>query len=82
MKGRQADADTIILTRNEMLVALNKREDYYLAIVRVRDGTVESLHYVQDPLAKAVSGDVLFGQVAIVFKLEELLSLETTETVR
>jgi hypothetical protein len=47
----------------------------------VRDETVESLDYVQDPLAKALSGDVLFGQVAIVFKLADLLALETAETV-
>ena len=52
-----------------------------MAIARVRDETVESLHYVQDPLAKALSGDVLFGQVAIVFKLADLLALETAETV-
>jgi hypothetical protein len=82
VKGREADADTIIVTRNEMLVALNKRKDYYLVIARVRDETVESLHYVQDPLARALSGDVLFGQVAIVFKLADLLALETAESVK
>ena len=82
VKGRQADADTIIVTRNEALVALNKRKDYYLAIARVRDETVESLHYVQDPLARVLSGDVLFAQVAMVFRLDDLLALETAEAVR
>jgi hypothetical protein len=58
VKGRRADADTIGITRNEMLVALNKREDYCLAIALVRDDKVESLHYVQDPLAHLLAGDV------------------------
>lgn len=82
VKGRHADADTIILTRNELLVALNKRKDYYLAIARVREEQIESLHYVQDPLARALSGEVLFGQVAMVFKLSDLLALETAEAVQ
>jgi len=82
VKGRHADADTITITRNELLVALNKRDDYYLAIARIRGDDVESLHYIQDPLARALSGDVLFGQVAMVFKLDELLGLETVQVVR
>jgi hypothetical protein len=83
VKGRHVDADTITITRNEMLVALNKRNDYHLAIARVRDDDgIESLHYVQDPLARALGGDVLFGQVAMVFKMDELLGLETAQIVR
>jgi len=82
VKGRQADADTVIVTRNEMLVALNKRNDYYLTVVRTRAVAVEPLHYVQDPLGRIVSGDIVFGQVAVVFKLSELLALETAESPR
>jgi superfamily II DNA or RNA helicase len=81
VKGRRADADTVVITRNELLVALNKREDYYMAVALVRDDAVESLHYIQDPLAHMLSGDVQFGLVAMVLKLSELLSLETAEVV-
>ncbi len=82
VKGRRADADTITVTKNELLVALNKRQDYYLAVALVRDDAVVSLHYVQDPLGRALSGDVVFGQVAMVFKISDLLGLETVEAVR
>lgn len=82
VKGRQADADTIIVTRNEALVALNKRRDYYLAIARVRNETVESLHYVQDPLAHMLTGDVQFGLVAMVLKLSELLKPTRAQKAR
>lgn len=82
VKGRRADADTVVVTRNEMLVALNKRDDYYMAIVRVDGDSVRSIHYVQDPLAHMLSGDVQFGMVAMVLKLSDLLNLGTAETVR
>jgi len=83
VKGRHVDADTITITRNELLVALNKRDDYYLAIARIRDDDrVDSLHYIQDPLARALSGDVLFGQVAMVFRLDELLAMASAKPMR
>jgi hypothetical protein len=83
VKGRHVNADTVTITRNELLVALNKRDDYHLAIARVRDDDgIESLHYIQDPLERALSGDVLFGQVAMIFKIEELLDLQTAQAVR
>jgi hypothetical protein len=83
VKGRHVDAETITITRNELLVALNKRADYYLAVARVGSGdAVESLHYVRDPLARALSGDTQFGLVSVVLKLDDLLGLETAELVK
>src|SRR5207244_266604 len=38
VKGRRAGADTICVTRNEILTALNKPEDFILAIVEVDQG--------------------------------------------
>ena len=38
VKGRVHDADTITVTRNEILYSLNKPDDYRLAIVEFLDG--------------------------------------------
>jgi hypothetical protein len=36
VKGRSEGADTITVTKNEILAGLNKPEDYHLAVVEVR----------------------------------------------
>ncbi len=63
-------------------MALNKREDYYLAIARVRGEAVESLDYVQDPLAHMLTGDARFGLVAMVLELSELLKPTSAQKAR
>ncbi len=82
VKGRQADADIVHITKNEWLVALNKRGMFILAIGRVRDNQVESLHYIRDPMARAVAGDLTFGVTGIDLNINELLKLETVEAIR
>lgn len=82
VKGRQADADSVHVTRTEWLVALNKRDMFVLAIARVRDTKVESLHYVRDPMARAIAGDLGFGITGIDLKIDDLLKLETAEAIR
>ena len=77
VKGRQADADSVHITKNEWLVALNKRDMFILAIGRVRDGQIESLHYIRDPMARAIAGDITFGVTGIDLSIDELLKLET-----
>ncbi len=81
VKGRQADADTVHVTRTEWLVALNKRDMFVLAIGRVRDNQVESLHYIRDPMARAIAGDLTFGLTGIDLSISELLKLETAEAI-
>ena len=52
VKGRRADAETVTVTRNETLVALNSRDqahDYILAIVLVERGYAQRTAYVTDP---------------------------------
>ena len=83
VKGRHVDADTVHVTKNEWLVALNKREMFVLAIVRVKDGTVVGKpHYIRDPMARAISGDLTFGITGIDLSIPELLKLEDTGAVR
>jgi len=82
VKGRQADADIVHITKNEWLVALNKREMFILAIGRVRDNAVESLHYIHDPMGPAVAGDLTFGITGIDLNIDELLNSETAVTMK
>ncbi len=49
VKGRRADADSITITRNEMLAAFNAAEKYILAVVLVRQNFVDKPLYVPNP---------------------------------
>ncbi len=51
VKGRQKGADTITVTRNEILYALNQADKFVLAIVLVDDETdeVDGPHYLRNP---------------------------------
>ncbi|MDD5701026.1 MAG: helicase-related protein [Dehalococcoidales bacterium] len=77
VKGRVADANTIHITKNEWLVALNKREMFILAIGRIRNDEIEDLHYISDPMARAIAGDLTFGLTGIDLSINDLLKLET-----
>jgi SNF2 family DNA or RNA helicase/predicted nucleotidyltransferase len=48
VKGRVAAADTFTVTRNEILTALNKPEQFVLALVRV-DGDETEVRYLTEP---------------------------------
>jgi len=83
VKGRHADADTVHVTKNEWLVALNKREMFILAIVLVRDGSVaEPPHYIRDPMARVVAGDLTFGVTGVDLSIKELLEMEKAEVTQ
>lgn len=50
VKGRVKGADTITVTRNEILYALNQADKFVLAIVLVEeDGSVDGPYYVREP---------------------------------
>ena len=49
VKGRSAAARTITVTRNEILTALNKPDDYLLALVRFGDDDSHELTYLRRP---------------------------------
>ena len=52
VKGRISSADTITVTRNEVLTALNMPDDYILAIVEFLDSDRHRVHYVRQPFKK------------------------------
>lgn len=49
VKGRITGADTVTLTRNELLTALNTRERFILALVDVSPHGTEQVRYLRDP---------------------------------
>ena len=70
VKGRISGADTVTVTRNEILYSLNKPEDFILAIVEFHDDESHRVHYVRRPFQK----DPDFGVTSVNYSLPELLA--------
>ena len=69
VKGRVVGAETVTITRNEILTALNKPDDFILAFVEVNDGRDLRLHHVHRPIAKEPD----FGVTSIKYNLNALI---------
>jgi hypothetical protein len=69
VKGRLKGAETITVTKNEILTGLNKPEDFILAIVEV-DGDKTTPYYIHQPFQREPD----FGVTSVNYKLTELLS--------
>jgi SNF2 family DNA or RNA helicase len=70
VKGRIKGATTVTITKNEILTALNKPEDYILAIVEV-DETNTKVYYLQQPFR--IEPD--FAVTSVNYSLQELLAV-------
>jgi SNF2 family DNA or RNA helicase len=70
VKGRHVDGRTITVTKNEILTALNKPEDFILAVVQVRGDCTETPRYVRRPFAKEPD----FGVTSVNYDIGELLA--------
>ncbi|SEO85360.1 protein NO VEIN domain-containing protein [Aquisalimonas asiatica] len=70
VKGRAAGAETVTVTRNEILTALNKPDAYILAIVEVSDGAASDPRYLRAPFRSEPD----FHAVSVTYKLNELLT--------
>ena len=76
VKGRIEGAETVTITKNEILTALNKPDDYILAIVEVPSseeiiGRQENqcpMHYVKTPFLKEPD----FGVTSVNYLISEL----------
>jgi len=69
VKGRISGADTITVTKNEILYSLNKPEDFILAIVEfTEDG--ERVHYLRKPFQREPD----FGVTSVNYNFAELLA--------
>lgn len=68
VKGRVVGATTVTVTRNEILTALNKPDDFILAIGQVEDGR-QKLVYIRRPFQQEPD----FAVESINYNLQELL---------
>lgn len=69
VKGRAKGTDTVTVTKNEILTALNKPDQFILAIVEV-DGSSTTPWYIWQPFNREPD----FGVTSVNYKIAELLA--------
>ena len=70
VKGRAKGQNTITVSRNEIIYALNQADKFLLAVVIVDDDSHEGPHYIRSPF----STEPDIGVASINFDLSDLLS--------
>jgi superfamily II DNA or RNA helicase/RNase H-fold protein (predicted Holliday junction resolvase) len=70
VKGRADGSETVIVTKNEILTALNEKEQFILALVNVKDGKACELIYLKEPFGK----DLDFGATCVVYNQRDLIA--------
>ena len=70
VKGRISGADTITVTKNEILYSLNKPEDFILAIVAFQEADQYQVRYVRQPFHREPD----FGASSVNYDLADLLA--------
>ncbi len=70
VKGRVAGADTVTVTKNEILTSLNKPDDFILALVEFLDGDRHRVHYLRRPFQREPD----FGVTSVNYDFAELLA--------
>ena len=69
VKGRATAAETITVTKNEILYSLNKPDEFILAIVEFLDSDRHQLHYVRTPFRREPD----FGVTSVNYDFQDLL---------
>ena len=69
VKGRQSGEDTITVTTNEIVTALNKPDDFILAIVEFLDSGEHRTHYLRRPFQREPD----FSVTSVNYKLKDLI---------
>jgi len=73
VKGRISGADTVTVTKNEILYSLNKPDDFILAIVEFAEVGTHKVHYLRRPFhGKGITTD--FSGATVNFPFAQLLS--------
>lgn len=70
VKGRIADADTLTVTKNEILTALNKPDNYILAMVEFQPDGSHRVYYLHHPFRREPD----FGVTSVNYDFAELLA--------
>ena len=68
MKGRHANGKTITVTKNEILTALNKPDDFWLAVVQVDGDRPEEPRYLRRPFTREPD----FGVTSVTYDIAQL----------
>jgi hypothetical protein len=70
VKGRATGAETITVTKNEILYSLNKPDDFILAIVEFLDDVTHRVHYVRRPFHREPD----FGVTSVNYDFAKLIA--------
>ena len=70
VKGRIHGADTVTITKNEILTALNKPKQFILAVVEVDGEKAAKMTYITIPFGREPD----FGVTSVNYKLSDLLA--------
>jgi len=70
VKGRIAGADTVTVTKNEILYSLNKPDEFILALVEFRGDEGHRVHYLRQPFRREPD----FGVTSVNYDFAELLA--------
>jgi uncharacterized protein DUF3883 len=76
VKGRAKNADTVTVTRNELLCGLNAQDTstYILALVEVENGCASEPRYLRRPFDREPDSDA----IAVTYNLQQLLARSTS----
>jgi len=69
VKGRAIGAETVTVTKNEILTALNKPEEFILAIVLVDGDRAQATYYVRRPFRREPD----FGVTSVTYEIAKLV---------
>ena len=70
VKGRVTEAETVTVTKNEILYSLNVPDDFILAIVEFLSDTEHRVHYLRRPFRREPD----FGATSVNYDFAELLA--------
>jgi superfamily II DNA or RNA helicase len=70
VKGRVTGAETITVTRNEILYSLNKPDDFILAMVEYLDDDSHHVYYLRQPFGREPD----FGVTSVNYDFSELIA--------
>jgi len=73
VKGRVSGAETVTVTKNEILTSLNKPETYILALVEFLSDTEHRVHYLRQPFQREPD----FGVSSVNYDFAELIARAT-----
>jgi len=68
VKGRVTDAQTVTVTKNEIMYSLNKPDDFILAMVEFLDNESHQVHYLRQPFRREPD----FGVTSVNYDFAEL----------